>query len=166
MAAPLNNKNHYIHGFSKNALYDVWNGMFRRNYLSESGKKIAVCDEWTGNVTEFISWANKNGYKKGLELDRTDNSKGYSPDNCRFVDGHTSRCNTRLIRSDNTSGYRGVRWHKESKKWRATVTWNSKEKHLGCFGSKKFAALCRDSYIVAQGLPMPLNFTKLAKVGG
>jgi hypothetical protein len=33
----------------------------------------------------FIEWGNQNGFSPELWLDRFDNSKGYSPDNCRWV---------------------------------------------------------------------------------
>jgi hypothetical protein len=48
-------------------------------------KDIKVCDEWLNDIDTFISFCKKNGYEKGLQIDRIDNSKGYSPDNCRFV---------------------------------------------------------------------------------
>ena len=35
--------------------------------------------------------------------------------------------------ANNTSGYRGVDWHKQRRKWRATVRHNGKQLHLGCF---------------------------------
>lgn len=34
---------------------------------------------------EFSLWAEKNGWRYGLELDRINNELGYFPDNCRFV---------------------------------------------------------------------------------
>lgn len=40
--------------------------------------------EWS-SYDEFAEWAEANGWKYGLELDRIDNSTGYSKDNCRFV---------------------------------------------------------------------------------
>ena len=46
---------------------------------------IDVCDEWLNDYKAFEDWCNENGYKKGLQIDRIDNSKGYCPSNCRFV---------------------------------------------------------------------------------
>jgi len=46
---------------------------------------ITVCDEWLNSFLKFHDWAVNNGYDPKLQLDRRDNSKGYSPENCRFV---------------------------------------------------------------------------------
>ena len=46
---------------------------------------ISVCDEWANDYFKFKQWAMANGFKKGLQIDRIDNTKGYFPDNCRFV---------------------------------------------------------------------------------
>ncbi|MDT9719147.1 HNH endonuclease [Paenibacillus sp. ClWae2A] len=41
---------------------------------------------------------------------------------------------------DNTSGLKGVSWHKRDKRWRAFIGINRKYKHLGYFNSKEEAA--------------------------
>ena len=46
---------------------------------------IKVCQEWQNNYFVFRDWALSNGFKKGLQIDRIDNDKGYEPNNCRFV---------------------------------------------------------------------------------
>ena len=56
------------------------------------------------------------------------------------------------IRSDNTSGVKGVCYHKQSGQWRATMTIN-KKRHLGCFDTKEKAILYRRELEVLSGLP-------------
>lgn len=48
------------------------------------------------------------------------------------------------IRSHNTSGYRGVTWHKTAKKWMASITHNKKQIYLGLFEDIKEAAHTAD----------------------
>ena len=45
------------------------------------------------------------------------------------------------IPKSNTSGIKGVSWHKATKKWRATLNINGKLKHLGVFDDIKSAEL-------------------------
>ncbi len=43
------------------------------------------------------------------------------------------------LRSHNTSGYRGVCWHKASQKWQVRININRKKKYLGSFDCKHHA---------------------------
>ena len=56
---------------------------------------ITVCDEWLGSFKAFEKWALENGYEKSLNIDRIDNNKGYSSDNCRFVTPRINQNNKR-----------------------------------------------------------------------
>lgn len=60
-------------------------------YYGERG--ILICKEWLENPKEFVHWAMLNGFKKGLQIDRIDNNKNYSPENCRIVSRITNMNN-------------------------------------------------------------------------
>ena len=99
------NHYNYKHGLCKNPLFYVWHSMIQRccnpkypSYSRYGAIGRDVCDEWKNDAKNFIEWANSNGYKKGLSLDRIDNSKGYSPNNCRWVDRFVQQNNTKRNR--------------------------------------------------------------------
>lgn len=56
------------------------------------------------------------------------------------------RCTCRennLNKRNNTSGYPGVRWHSQGKKWNARIVINGKEKSLGMFNNFEDAVNAR-----------------------
>lgn len=100
---PTGKLNHaYTHGESKGRLYSIYNGMkFRCNdnkcasYKNYGARGVKVCSEWENSPAAFIEWAKNNGYEDKLSLDRIDNNKGYSPDNCRWVPRNQQNRNKR-----------------------------------------------------------------------
>lgn len=91
------------HGEARTPLYGLWAGIKRRcynkndrNYLRYGARGIVIeYAPWITDYTSFRDWALVNGYEKGLEIDRRDNSKGYSPDNCQFITKTENLNNTR-----------------------------------------------------------------------
>lgn len=75
-------------------LYSTWQSMhgrcrprgwYEERYIERYvARGIMVDPSWNYWPT-FAAWALENGWLRGLEIDRRDNDKGYSPDNCRFV---------------------------------------------------------------------------------
>lgn len=73
-------------------IYHIYTSMKQRccnpnntSYRRYGAKGVTVCPEWLNNPDAFIEWALKSDYSDSLTLDRIDSTKGYSPDNCRWV---------------------------------------------------------------------------------
>ncbi len=72
-------------------------------------------------------------------------------DHVNHIPSDNRRCNlrictcsqnqqNRILRTDTFSQFKGVTWHKPTKKWVARITIKGKRKHLGCFSKEKYAA--------------------------
>lgn len=102
------------HGMYDQPLYKIWGAIKARcnnpkheSYLHYGGRGIKMCEEWVADFNTFKKWAMSNGWKRGLQIDRKDNYKGYSPDNCRIV--------TRKINCNNTRKNILIEYNGESK---------------------------------------------------
>ena len=95
-------------GDSKTPLYKRWQGIKARLKSTEEHKLksysgIGICEEWL-IFENFKQWALTNGFRRELQIDRIDLSKGYEPSNCRWVDRATQVRNTRQVMSTNKTG--------------------------------------------------------------
>lgn len=92
-------------------IYWVWGDMVSRctcqnhpSYKNYGGRGITVSDEWRDSRNFFRDMAPRPA---GMHLDRIDNSKGYSKENCHWVTRLQNNKNKRVYRASKT-GISGV----------------------------------------------------------
>lgn len=86
------------HGCTHTRLFSIWHNMKSRCYYTKGkdykdygARGITVCAEWLHDFAAFRDWAMTHGYRDDLSIDRIDNDKGYSLENCRL--GNSDRAN-------------------------------------------------------------------------
>lgn len=121
-AAAATGKANRRHGESREhrtRLYTIWCGMRQRcnnpnrnAYPLYGGKGVKTCEAWD-EYPAFKAWALAHGYTDELCIDRIDPSKGYSPENCRWITAseNTARANKnhttrKVIRGEGVSKVR------------------------------------------------------------
>ena len=93
--------------------YKAWHNMKQRcinpnhkQYHNYGGRGINVCDEWQEFINFFVDMYELYEYHtehygtgiKNCNIDRIDNNKGYSKDNCRWVTSKINQNNRREYR--------------------------------------------------------------------
>lgn len=94
--APPPNK---THGRSRTPLYRVWLAMHQRcgnprdsSFRNYGARGIAVCERWATFENFFADMGER---PPNTSIDRRDNDKGYSPDNCRWATRTVQNTNRR-----------------------------------------------------------------------
>lgn len=108
-------------------------------YDDWGGRGIKICDRWLENFANFYEDMGPRPSDKH-QIDRIDNNKDYSPDNCRWVDSSTNSLNKRDYKN-NKSGFKGVSYDKRCplRPWRTTIMRNKKQIHVGNFATPEEA---------------------------
>lgn len=108
--------NKSLNGLSSHPLHTVWSAIKQRcynkkstNYKHYGERGIELCSDWE-DFLSFYDWSLKNGYKKGLSIDRIDNDKSYSPDNCQWItiSENTAKANRHNVRRKTKYTYYAV----------------------------------------------------------
>lgn len=90
------------HGMSRSRAYSSWAGLVGRctnpsdpAFPNYGGRGLTVSEDWR---TFLGFYADMGDPPAGMSLDRIDNDKGYSKDNCRWADRQTQSRNRRMAR--------------------------------------------------------------------
>lgn len=131
------------HGMSSTRVHSIWKGMIAR---SKDTKGSRAKDYALRGISVEESWMKfENFYKdmgdppEGMSLDRINNNKGYSKENCRWATLSQQQSNRR--QKNSTSGRIGVNWDKKTCSWKVRLRVNKVDIWLGRY--EEYDEACR-----------------------
>ena len=104
------------------------------------GRGISYAPEWEDFVNFYEDM--RDGFHPSLELDRIDVNGNYCKENCRWV-SHNENNYNKNRQVNNTSGKTGVSYHNKLNKWRAYITIEGVQLHLGLYETIESAVQAR-----------------------
>lgn len=133
------------HGMRRSPEYGIWRTMITRctnqnnqGYKYYGARGITVAREWL----RFENFLADMGLRPSVDhsLDREDNSKGYSKDNCRWAT-RSQQARNKKVSERSTTGVAGVT--RVGAKYRATIRRGARSVHLGMYFSLEAASAAR-----------------------
>lgn len=126
-------------GRTKMPEYHVWAEMRARcrnknnkRYERYGGRGIRVCESWNEEIVGFDNFIKDMGRRPdGCSLDRINNDKGYSKENCRWASANIQATN-----KSNNKKVPGVTYNKKDKAWLSRLYY--KKKLVLCKQFKKY----------------------------
>ena len=127
--------------YSNRRLYRIYRAMINRCYDERhkayhryGSAGIHVCPEWLDEFgfDKFYEWSMDNGYREDLTIDRIDNQKGYSPDNCRWITNLEQQNNKKLniVAEYNGKSQSLAEWARELNVTYSKVHWRYVNKQM------------------------------------
>lgn len=151
---PFRNEFGEISSASRKVLRVAWRNMWDRctnpehkNY--EEYEDLTICERWRDFENFLLDMGEK---PQGLSLDRKDNNKGYSKDNCRWA-SWSEQSHNRRINSNNKSGLKGVFFSPTYKRWIAEGRKEGPKIRLYYGTSLLDACASRKSWELKNGVP-------------
>ena len=144
------------HGMSGTTSHQRWEDMKQRcrpGFTSADryhDRGIGYPDKWK-KFEGF--YADMGDCPEGLELDRIDNDKGYSKDNCRWATRSDQLRNRTETNKRGFGTIQNTHYVKSRGKWVAYTIHEGKRKHIGIFATELEAGKAYNAFAKIHGYP-------------